>query len=298
MDGTTQPAAEGFDALLAWIEAEIAAPDAPPLSLQRIAARAGLSPYHFSRLFTARTGRSVMLHVRQRRLSAAAWRLAGESGLKLAELALDSGFESQEAFTRAFRRAFGVSPGRFRRAALTAPPEMLMPRSDAPSAGPSGVRVEQLPDLVRRDAFSVAGLSGRFDPNTASTIPDLWTRLTPQLPFPGQAGWEVYGVVWRVNREDGAFNYLAGGRLEPAAALPRGLERKDLAAADYTVFRMILTGGPLHPQIREAMQLIWGELIPASGLVLTDAPDFEVYDGRGPPTRPGAVIDFHVPVKA
>jgi AraC family transcriptional regulator len=45
------------------------------------------------------------------------------------------------------------------------------------------------------------------------------------------------------------------------------------------------------------MAKICGDLVPASGLKIADGPDFERYDGEFAPTRPGAVIDFYVPVE-
>ncbi|HTV79363.1 MAG TPA: AraC family transcriptional regulator [Steroidobacteraceae bacterium] len=75
-----------------------------PVTVAELAAVAGFSPYHFSRLFTARFGESVMSYVRTCRLQAAALRLTGDAPPPLLELALDCGFESQEAFTRAFHR--------------------------------------------------------------------------------------------------------------------------------------------------------------------------------------------------
>jgi len=75
-----------------------------PLSLADIAGASGLSAFHFSRLFTALHGESVMAYVRRRRLARAARRLSDEEGVSLVELALESGFESQQAFTRAFTR--------------------------------------------------------------------------------------------------------------------------------------------------------------------------------------------------
>lgn len=65
---------------LAWIEGRLD----ERLTLARLADRAGLSPYHFSRLFTARMGLAPMAHVRARRLVRAARRLAAEPGLRLA----------------------------------------------------------------------------------------------------------------------------------------------------------------------------------------------------------------------
>jgi AraC family transcriptional regulator len=117
------------------------------------------------------------------------------------------------------------------------------------------------------------------------------------MPFEGQApSWDTYGVIWTTDRTNGAFTYLAGAGLAPGAATPEGLNRVELPAGAYAVFRITLTGDALHPQVKAAMAAIWGELIPASGLTLTGGPDFELYDGRFSPTRPGATIDFHVPV--
>jgi AraC family transcriptional regulator len=87
-----------------------------PLTLTGLADAAGLSAYHFTRQFGARFGASPMAYVRARRLVAAADRLCGDASPTLIELAFDCGFDSQEGFTRAFKRAFGVPPGRYRRA--------------------------------------------------------------------------------------------------------------------------------------------------------------------------------------
>jgi AraC-like DNA-binding protein len=85
------------------------------LSVADVAGAACLSPFHFARTFRARTGWSIMAYVQARRLSVAAGRLQQERP-RLIELALDSGFESQATFTRAFKRKFQVTPGRLNRA--------------------------------------------------------------------------------------------------------------------------------------------------------------------------------------
>lgn len=178
--------------VLTWIERHLD----DPLNVDVIAARASLSPYHFSRLFSARMGRSVMAHVRGRRLIRAAQRLTADLGLRLVDLALDCGFDSQEAFTRAFARVFGVSPGRFRRGFSVTPIEgqypMTMPDDVA-------VAVTRLPDLMALDAFTVAGPSARFDEATKAQILQLWSKLMGALPLKGQVpSWTCYGVVPRV----------------------------------------------------------------------------------------------------
>jgi AraC family transcriptional regulator len=281
-----------FIALMAWIEQQLD----EPLTLERVAARAGLSPHHFSRLFTARVGRSVMAHVRGRRLVRGARRLVDEPDLKLIDLAFDCGFESQEAFTRAFKRVFGVSPGRFRSGFAVEPIEGQFPMN-APTA--SITPVVQLPELATLPAFRVAGPARRFDEATKSEIPQLWSALIGALPFAGQSpSWATYGVVSSVDKGEGCFQYMAGVGVTPDCVPPPGFTAMEIPAASYAVFRITLNGSALHPQVKQAMAQIWGELIPASGLTVVDGPDFELYDGRFDPLKAGAVIDFHVPVQA
>jgi AraC family transcriptional regulator len=75
-----------------------------------------LSPFHFSRMFAAAIGMPPFRYVSRRRLEAAmAMLTAGR--LPLAEIAFRSGFSSQAAFTRAFRRATRMTPGDYRRSA-------------------------------------------------------------------------------------------------------------------------------------------------------------------------------------
>ncbi|OWQ47268.1 AraC family transcriptional regulator [Roseateles noduli] len=297
MDSTTTPPTadrfcDRFSDVVAWIEQQLD----QPLTLEQVAARAGLSPYHFSRLFTARMGRSVMAHVRGRRLVRGARRLCHEPDLQLVDLAFDCGFESQEAFTRAFKRVFGVSPGRFRDGFAVEPLEGQFPMT-LPIA--QDTAVVRLPELSKMPAFRVAGPMRRFDETNKAEIPQLWSALIGRLPFEGQVGsWATYGVVSDVDREEGGFQYMAGVGVEPGCVPPPGFSTMEIPAATYAVFRITLNGTALHPQVKQAMAMIWGELLPASGLKVVDGPDFELYDGRFDPQTPGSVIDFHVPVEA
>lgn len=82
--------------------------------LDRIAAVAHFSPFHFHRVFRGLVGEGVAEHVRRLRLERAAYRLKyGEQ--PIVELALEAGFEAHESFTRSFSAHFGVSPSAFRK---------------------------------------------------------------------------------------------------------------------------------------------------------------------------------------
>src|SRR5262249_22176034 len=82
--------------------------------LSTLAREAGLSPYHFLRLFEAVTGLTPHQYVLRARLREAAMRLNAEPE-KVLDIALDCGFGDLSNFNRAFRAEFGASPRSYRR---------------------------------------------------------------------------------------------------------------------------------------------------------------------------------------
>lgn len=83
------------------------------LSLHALAAIAGLSPFHFHRVFRESVGETVKDYTLRLRLERAAFRLLLHDE-KVLDIALDCGFQSHETFTRAFRRRFGMTPSDYR----------------------------------------------------------------------------------------------------------------------------------------------------------------------------------------
>ncbi len=86
---------------------------AETITLHDMAAEAGLSDFHFSRLFHQATGLSPHRYVTERRVQAARARLA-QGRSSLVEIALETGFGSQASFNRAFRKHAGLTPGQYR----------------------------------------------------------------------------------------------------------------------------------------------------------------------------------------
>jgi len=84
------------------------------LSLAVLARVASWSTFHFHRAFSALTGMTVHRYVQLSRFKRAAWQAAFRPGASLTDIAFDAGYESQEAFARAFRQRLGQSPSAFR----------------------------------------------------------------------------------------------------------------------------------------------------------------------------------------
>lgn len=95
-----------------WIEAHAA----EPLALADLARAAGLSEFHFLRLFTRVLGVAPHQYLLRTRLRHAA-RLLVEPRRTVTEIALEVGFNDLSNFVRTFRRAAGISPSGFRAAA-------------------------------------------------------------------------------------------------------------------------------------------------------------------------------------
>lgn len=85
-----------------------------PLDLPALAGVAHFSPFHFHRLFLAWTGQTLGGYLARRRLERGAQRLRGEPTSTVLSIALGVGYGSAEAFSRAFKAHFGLSPSQWR----------------------------------------------------------------------------------------------------------------------------------------------------------------------------------------
>lgn len=92
--------------LLSWLEGHLD----QPLSLDNVAAKAGYSKWHLQRMFKDVTGHAIGAYIRARRLSksAVALRLTARPIL---DIALQYRFDSQQTFTRAFKKLILADAG-------------------------------------------------------------------------------------------------------------------------------------------------------------------------------------------
>jgi AraC family transcriptional regulator len=85
------------------------------LDLETVASVAAFSKFHFHRQFKATFGLSLHRYVQLARLRRASKRLADGHGQSVTDIALDAGYETPDAFARAFRQRFAQSPSSFRK---------------------------------------------------------------------------------------------------------------------------------------------------------------------------------------
>ena len=263
-----------------------------PLGIDEAADAAGLSRYHLCRYFRAMTGESIMGYIRARRLSLAVSRLL-TTDVPLIEIAFDAGFESQEAFTRAFKKRFGATPGAVRR--RTAEVDIALLKFEV-GALYLTAKLEPLtmePTLETHPGFSVMGLKQHVTEMDTTSIPDLWIALNQRYQdIPDIQDEDAYGLsIVKADAPHGTFDYVAGFHVAPGTPAPEGMIRIDLEERLYAFFPLTLESPDMPLEFRRAYTFILEEWLPNSEYKLTDAPDFEYYGAKDfdPKTMSGTV---------
>ncbi len=158
-------------------------------------------------MFKALTGETLKEYIRSRRLAASLDRLLC-TRLRVMDIALHAGFDSQEAFARAFKQAFAVTPQQYRRLGDR---KVLMKKIqfDADYLVHINRNVSLEPELYEQPAMALVGMRTQFygddseKNNLGERLPQLWSTFLPCLPaIEHRVLGACYGVVAQ-DREDG-----------------------------------------------------------------------------------------------
>lgn len=262
---------------------------AQDVTLDDVAAAAGVSRYHMSRVFGAATGCSVVRYVRGRRLTEAARTLAAGAPDILA-VALDAGYNSHEAFTRAFRDQFGLTPEALRARGNLEGIELM----EAIKMAETLLATLEPPRFENLKTLLIAGLSERYTAETCANIPAKWQRFAPNIGhIPGQVGRTAYGVV--CNSDDaGNTDYISGVEVSDFSRVPAEFTRLRIPENRYAVF----AHRDHIAAIRRTWFTIWNKWLPESGHQVAEAPEFERYGEEFDPRTGLGGLEIWIPIKA
>jgi AraC family transcriptional regulator len=247
------------------------------VDLGRLADVACLSPFHFHRVYHSMRGETVTETVRRLRLHRAAVELiAGE--LPVQRIARRAGYGSQEAFTRAFKVAYGVPPARYRAS--------FIPTSSANGPEDEMESVMTYEAVVRETAsIPVAALEHRGDLMKIGSTFERLAAIAGGLNLFGPAT-RSFGIYYN----DPAVTPVEALRADACITVPDGwtpsgpLMRREIRGGRYAV---TLHVGP-YAELERRYKWLYGSWLAQSGEELADAPCIEEYlnDARAvPPTE-------------
>ena len=259
------------------------------ISLEAIADCAGVSRFHLLRAFGAATGQSIMRYVRGRRLTQAAAQLASGAD-DILSVALSVGYGSHEAFTRAFREQFGLTPEEVRKQRHID----NLPLTEQFTMNAISMAEIKPPRFVDGKLLLVAGLHRHFDCETSGGgIPGLWQRFGAYIGHISvQTGTSAYGVVYNTD-EAGSMDYLCAVEVREFAGLPPEFTTLRIPAQRYAVF----THTEHISAIRNTWNAIWNSWLPQSGHKCADAPFFERYGETFDPVSGNGGVELWVPLE-
>jgi AraC family transcriptional regulator len=259
------------------------------LDLDTLAAVAHFSPFHFHRLFSAWMGETVGDYLRRRRCEIAATRLVAQPRVAVLQLALAVGFGSAEAFTRAFKARFGVSPTSWRqqqsalRSAKRNPgqmnrkPDQDHPEKSGKNAAVHHHRAAEAPmkiEIIERKPTTIVCLR-RVGPY-GEPISTFWQQTVyPWMVTNSLLGQPRYGVSHDdPNVVDPAqCRYDAGCEAPSTLTAPGSAQKTTIPGGKYAAFSFKGTAS----QIEEAWTAMLRDWLPTSGLQLDGRPMFEYY---------------------
>ena len=250
------------------------------LALEPLAAQACLSPFHFHRVFRGMIGETPMELIRRLRMERAAWQL-GHTDRPVTGIAFDAGYETHEAFTRAFREWYGTSPSGYRqrnhrRIELAAPcgvhfqADGRVPAFIPHDSGGStmDVEIKMMPELR-------VGAVHHIGPyNQISTAFERLGQIA------GRAGWFADPVemvaLYHDDPETTPSEQLQSDAaivLPKNTLLPEGITEIRIPAGEYA---SALHVGP-YEQLGDAWARFMGEWLPASTYRFGGGVSYEVY---------------------
>jgi AraC-like DNA-binding protein/predicted transcriptional regulator YdeE len=267
------------------------------VALAAIARAGGLSQWHFQRIFKSMTQETLKGYLRARRMALALERLV-ETELRVIDIAVLAGFESAEAFARAFKHAFGISPIAYRKLGNR---RMFVSKARLDGDMLVHVRgnVTLEPELVRQPAMTLVGCSTHFfgadsdKNNIGERLPPLWQSFLPRRLEVANARPDVCFGVLQQERDDGdRLAYLAGVEVSALGPLPPGMVAIEIPAAIYARFEHRGRAAAVDRTVSYA----YATWLLNSGRRHTYGPDLEIYDGRYRPDDDASVLTYAIPV--
>ena len=203
-----------------------------------------VSPYYLQRIFYSLVGKTIGAYIRERRLTEAATDI--KKGKKVIEVAIKYGYESQESFTRAFKKFHGVNPGVAKKGVIVA----CLPAINVKKFQKGEINMDI--KIEKENEFTIIVKTKYFSGETSfEDVPKFWNEFYEngyQKVVPPMLG------VCIDNNKSIEFEYGIGSIKEYCSEIPEGFKEINIPANLWGKF---YTKGKMPVTI----QKLWDEAI-------------------------------------
>ena len=267
------------------------------ISLAQVANEAGISQWHFQRIFKALTNETLKTYIRSRRLANSLDKLLFTKE-RIIDIAFTARFESQESFTRAFKKAFGLTPNAYRKLGDNSL-FLKKVQFDAEYLQHINQNVSLTPKIYSQPEMQFVGLKTTFysvdseKNNIGEKLPPLWEAFMSRI---GEVEFSVpsicYGIIRQTKEKTELLEYYAAIEVTKVSSLPDEMVSVTIPAATYAQF---IHRGEVK-KIDQTVNYIYSSWLLQSGKRHTYGADLEIYGVDYAPDGNGS-IGYAIPIE-
>lgn len=273
-----------------YIEASLA----DEIDFERVAQLAGCSEYHFRRMFSFLSGMPLGEYIRRRRLSQAALELQGNP-VKVIDLAVKYGYDSADAFSRAFQGLHGITPSEARQ-------EGVLVKAIPPMTFQLTIQGGNEMDyrIIEKEAFYIVGIQKRITliyNGVNPQITAMWESLTKAdiSELEGLSKGEPQGLVnASVNFTEGRAE---GTELDHwiGVVTHAPIDKWQALAVPASTWGVFTAKGQFPDELQRVWARIYSEWFPMSGYEVSPGPEMVWIDDEDT-TLPNYHSEIWVPI--
>jgi len=260
-----------------------------PMSFESLAKHFHFSPYYFHRMFSIIVGKAITAHIRDRRFMRACLDLAN-TDKSILGIGLDCGYNSAQAFSRAFRDTYGLPPSDYRKQGfapvIVTVDDMIMKFTNRLKGG-----IYLNPKIIKRNALTIAGVSG--DGYKTGEVWEEFIQLSGKKPLLNKLSDNGY----EIRLYDGDNSTVHVGFAVADAAVDEAYTTYALPASEYASFDVYVANG--YDSENSAMDewLQTNEQGYSERLLGDVHYCVEYYDERFNGSEAGSIVEIWVPIE-
>ena len=268
------------------------------LTAAKITQHSGISQWHFQRIFSALTNETLKTYIRSRRLAISLDKLL-TTNIRIIDIALSAGYNTQESFTRAFKKAFDITPNEYRKLANK---NLFLKKVqiDLDYLEHINNNISLTPEIILQEQINLIGMKTYFysvdseKNNIADKLPPLWDAFLKRVNEIGEAiDGTCYGIIQQTKDKTDQLEYCAAIAVNLPGKVPVDMVSLQIPASSYAKFTH---KGHIN-NINNTVNYIYSTWLIQSGKKHTYTADLEIYDSSYIAGSERSVMFYAIPIQ-